>query len=136
MSDKLQVGDIAPQFIVKDAFGKKIDLKSYAKHKTLISFFRYAGCPWCNLALHKLTQEFPILQKNGMEAIVFLQSDKDSIAQQVYERHTPKPPFAIVPDTTRSIYDLYGVQDSKVALAKSVRKLPQWVDTCILQLLP
>ena len=67
-----------------------------------------------------------MLTKQGCKVIAFVQSDTDSIHQQVYGRHVPVPPFPIIADPQKKIYEQYGVRSSVEAAAKSWRRLPQW----------
>jgi peroxiredoxin len=124
----VQKNDIAPDFHCTDIFDKKISLSALRGKTVLLSFFRYSGCPWCNLAIHRLTLEAPKFKSKGLEIITFVQSSRENIIKDIVERHTPTPPFTLIADPKRNIYNLYGVQDSLVAGAKSVIELPSWVD--------
>ena len=113
-----------------DAYGKKIDLSAYNKKYVLVAFMRYAGCPYCNLAIHRLSVEYPLLQKNGCDVVVFVQSESDEIIKNIYDRHKLKPPFPIVPDLAKRFYDVYGVQSSKKAFfGGQVKALPYWLES-------
>ncbi len=63
MSGRLTAGNIAPDFTVTDVKGKTISLSDYKGKAVLLVFLRYAGCPWCNLALHRLTLNISYLKK-------------------------------------------------------------------------
>lgn len=124
----LKVGDVAPPFSVHDVFGNTVDLSSYDEKFVLLVFLRYSGCPWCNLALHRLSLEHSMLSKNGCEIIAFIQSDKEHIIQNIYERHKVKPPFPVVADPAKEYYRLYGVKTSTIGVvARSIGKVPYWV---------
>lgn len=127
MRGQLKEGNKAPDFSVKDVTGRTIKLSNYEGRVVLVVFLRYAGCPWCNLAIHRLTVEYPLLQKSGCEVIAFVQSDSEKIKKNIYERHAKKPPFPIIADADMSIYDKYRIQSSVAALAKSITKIPSWV---------
>ncbi len=120
-------GDKAPKFDTLDVSGKKIRLSDYKKKSVLLVFFRYAGCPWCNLAIHRLALEYPMLQEQNCEVIAFVQSDQASIQKNILARHALKPRFTIIADPRKQFYDLYGVQTSHVAAVRSIRQIPQWV---------
>ncbi len=127
MKERLLVGDRAPDFSVKDVNGHKVSLSDYRRCKVLVVFLRYAGCPWCNLAIHRLTLEYPLLKKSGCEVIAFVQSDSEHIIANIYERHAKKPLFPIIADSAMTVYDKYHVQTSKIAFAKSITHIPSWV---------
>ena len=132
-SPHLHAGEQAPGFTCKDIFGKTIKLSSYKDNKVLICFFRYAGCPWCNLAIHRLTMSYPALAELGLKVIAFIQSEPENVKKFIYGRHDPAPPFPIIADPERKIYDLYGVDDSLSAGARSLVKLPDWLNATFAQ---
>jgi len=130
---KLKVGQTAPNFNKKDIFGRNIDLSEYKDEKLLLCFFRYAGCPWCNLAIHHLTLSYPLFEKQNLKVIVFIQSKPENIKKYIIKRHNPSPKFPIIADPERTIYNLYGVDDSLNAAAKSLVKLPSWVQSTFIK---
>lgn len=127
MTKQLKTGAKAPTFSVIDVMGTKIDLSDYKDRKVLVVFLRYSGCPWCNLAIHRLTMEYPLLAQKNCEVIAFIQSDREHIVSNIYERHAKTPPFPIIADAGRKIYDKYGIKTSVVAMTKSITKIPFWV---------
>lgn len=63
-SPGLKVGDKAPDFTLKNAFGKKVTLsKVLKKGPVILSFYRGAWCPFCNLQLHTLHKSMPAFKK-------------------------------------------------------------------------
>ncbi len=124
----LTAGDTAPNFSTTDVTGRTINLSDYAKKSVFLVFLRYAECPWCNLTIQRLTLEHPMLAKQNCEIIAFMQADQASIIKNVHERHTHVPKFPIIADPDKKFYNQYGVQSSKMAMLKSVRRLPQWVN--------
>ncbi len=123
----LQVGDIAPQLTAKDVYGNEIVTPAADERFTLLVFLRYAGCPWCNLAIHRLSVEYPLLKRDGCDVVAFVQSPADSVKKNIYGRHNLHPPFPIIPDASRKYYDAYGVHNSVVAAARSIIKVPYWL---------
>lgn len=127
LHQKLRDGDSAPQFQATDVLGIDINLADYKDKFVLLVFLRYSGCPWCNLTLHRLTLEYPMLQQNGCEVIAFVQSSADNITANMYGRQQPRPPFPIIGDPERHYYDLYGVGTSVKAAARSIVDIPYWL---------
>jgi len=127
MASKLEAGQKAPTFHARSVRGDVVSLARFGNKPVLLVFLRYAGCPWCNLTIHRLTLEYPLLKKQGCEVVAFIQSDEASIQRNIYDRHKTTPPFPIIADPERKIYNLYGVQSSKLAFVKSATKLPSWV---------
>lgn len=122
-----RAGDTAPDFTAIDVFGNTVTLSDYKKQPVLLVFLRYAGCPWCNLTVQRLTLEYPMLKEHNCAVIAFLQSDAESIKENIYDRHDHTPQFPIIPDKDKQFYKQYGVRSSRAAMAKSLLKLPQWV---------
>ena len=124
---KLKDGDEAPYFSVVDINGEKVEINKDNGKKILLSFFRYSGCPWCNLAIYRLTEMAPDLEMQGVKVVCFVQSTQENIEKNVINRHDLKPPFNVVPDPDKIIYDLYGVEESALKYFTSLRKAPEWI---------
>ncbi len=122
-------GQLAPDFMAQDVYDMPVDLAGFAGKYVLVAFMRYAGCPYCNLAIHRLSIEYPLLQKNGCDVVVFVQSEPDEIIKNIYDRHKVRPPFPIIPDMAKKFYDLYGVQSSAKVAAQQFKTLPYWLES-------
>ncbi len=127
MYKTLLKGNKAPQFEATDVLGKKVKLSDSKNKYTLLVFLRYAGCPFCNLALHRLALEQKHLSNSRCEVIAFIQSSKENIVKNIYERHKNKPEFSIISDQTEEYYKLYDVKTSVKAIIKSITKIPYWI---------
>ncbi len=125
----LSKNQVAPNFTISDINGKKIKLSDYEGKKLLLCFFRYAGCPFCNLILQSFIERYPKLHKNGLEILAFVQSPKESIIDYTMKRHHPKPPFPLIADPKQEIYKLYGVEASVSKFARSIFKVPSMLKT-------
>jgi thioredoxin-dependent peroxiredoxin len=117
----------AHNFQANDVFGNKIKLVNRDEGYTLLVFLRYSGCPWCNLAIHRLSLEHAQLQELNCKIIAFVQSDTTSIKENIYDRHTPQPPFPIIADATMKYYKMYGVSTSFHGTFASITKIPYWL---------
>ncbi len=111
--------------------GNTIRLSDYDGQKLLLCFFRYAGCPWCNLAIHRLTLDAPRLEALGLKVVAFIQSEPENVQRYILDRHQPKPPFTIIADPKREIYDLYGVHDSLRSASHSFIHIPAWLQATL-----
>ncbi len=128
-TNSLEAGDPAPQFQTIDASGEKVDLANYKDDFVLLVFLRYAGCPWCNLAIHRLSIEHNLLVKNGCRVLTFVQSTTENVQKNIYDRHDNRPPFPIIADQKRVFYDQYAIKTSLKAAAKSVIDIPYWLQS-------
>jgi peroxiredoxin Q/BCP len=97
MTKRLIPGEKAPNFTATDVTGKKINLSAYKDTYVLLVFLRYAGCPFCNLAIHRLAVEHKQLLDNNCEIIAFIQSSKENIETNIYKRHALTLSFRLLP---------------------------------------
>jgi len=113
---RLDAGQVAPDFSVTDIYGNPVSLRSYAGKKLMLSFYRYAGCPFCNLRVHKLTTLAPEWEARGLSLLAVFQSPAASILEHAGAE--PRP-FPIIPDPEQQLYRRYGVERSWLGFAKS-----------------
>ncbi|MHA1953373.1 MAG: redoxin domain-containing protein [Candidatus Heimdallarchaeaceae archaeon] len=106
---KLKAGEKAKDFSLMDISGNIISLSNYSKKKLMLSFYRYASCPLCNLRVQQLIQISKELETKGLILLAFFQSPKESIERYVGKQ---EPPFPIIPDPERKIYKKYGINHS------------------------
>jgi peroxiredoxin len=113
MLNKLQLGpgDTAPLFAVSDIRGNKIELKKYRGSLVWIIFYRYPGCPACNLHLNSVQNRYQDLKQNHVEVIAVFESPKESFANATLNGR-PLPDFPLIADPNRDLYRLYGVNRS------------------------
>lgn len=106
---KLHNGDRYIDFTISDYDGKSITLSEIKGKKILLSFYRYASCPLCNLRVHELIKRYPEYQHHGLFILSFFESDRESMAEYVGRQDTP---FSLIPDPERRVYSLYRVESS------------------------
>ena len=106
---RLRPGQMAPIFSVLDLYGRRISLLDYANVRVLISFFRAAVCPLCNLRLAQLIQRYPIYQRQGLYAIAFFESGPEYGHRYLNRQQAP---FPLIAGLETDIYDLYGLESS------------------------
>ena len=124
--DRLVEDVMAPSFEVVDISGNQITPVNSNDSYTLLSFFRYAGCPWCNLAIYQLTEAQKILAKKGVRVVVFMPSSNENINRNIVERHAPTPVFPLVGDSKLAVYQLYKIENSYLAGIRSIAHLDKW----------
>lgn len=127
---RLQVGQIAPDFTVQDVHNGSVALTARTSEYVLVAFLRYSGCPYCNLAVHRLSLEFPMLQANNCDVIAFMQSHAEDVETNIYGRHDLTPPFPIVADYEKHVFNQYGVESSKkIFWTGQMKTLPYWIES-------
>lgn len=106
---RLKPGDPAPDFDTCDLHGKNVQLDGYRERWLLLSFYRYASCPLCNLRVHELARKQPGWCAQGMDMLAVFQSPADRMLEYVGKQ---QPPFPLIPDPEQRLYALYGVGHS------------------------
>ena len=103
---KIKSKDTAVHFIGKDINGNKIDLNDYKGQKVLLTFFRVATCPFCNMAVRDLINGSEALEQKGIKVIALFSSTQEEILKYAGKQN---PPFPIVADPEFKIYEQYGI---------------------------
>jgi len=112
---RLKENETAPSFKVEDMDGNIFDLNVPRDKPLLIAFFRYASCPLCNLRVHELIENYENL-KDKVEIVLIFQSPKAKIEQYVGRQNIP---YRLLPNPTKTLYHLYGVENSWLGFAKA-----------------
>ena len=98
----------APEFSAESVRGEHVSLEELRGGAVLLKFYRFAGCPICNLHLRELVRRHTELEAAGITAVVFFHSPSESV-----ERETGNElPFELVPDPEKRIFGAYGVEES------------------------
>jgi len=83
----LNVGDEIPQINLPNAVGKTIDVNSMLKDgPVVISFYRGAWCPYCNLELKALQQALPEIKSLDAQLIAISPNTPDNSISSI-EKH-------------------------------------------------
>ena len=117
---RIQPGQAAPVFDVRDIFGNPFSLADFKGKRLLLSFYRYASCPLCNLRVHRLIQHYPGFTAKDLHLLAFFQSPEDSIRRYVGRQGAP---FPIIADPDHTVYRAYGVEASWPAFLKGSLRL-------------
>ena len=103
----LKLGSAAPDFTLKNAFGKTVTLsKELKKGPVVLVFYRGAWCPFCNLHLHALQKSLPAIEKHNAQIIAVTPQQPDKSAEQVKK---DKYPFEILSDLDSNVMKAYGL---------------------------
>lgn len=122
MSKKLTAGEKAPDFQVTDRFGDIVSLNSFHGRWLLLSFYRYASCPLCNLRVHELSKLYTEWQIYELDVLAIFQSPTEKLNTYVGNQH---PPFPLIPDPHQILYRHYGVNHSWAGfLIAWIKRLP------------
>lgn len=113
----------APDFEIHDIHGRQVRLSELRGKRVMLSFFRDAGCPFCNLRVYELSNEYAALQAQGMEVVVFFRSANEEVQRFVARR--PRP-FRVVADPQMAVYRPYGIERSMLGMLRAMmRRMPR-----------
>jgi len=114
----LQVGDVAPAFVLPDALGRPIALTvALARGPVVLTFYRGEWCPYCNLQLRSLQDALADIRALGASLLaVSPQSPDHSLS--LTEKHDLE--FSVLSDVDQSVIRAYRVQ---FAVAGELRDL-------------
>ena len=71
MSDKLSVGDKAPDFKFDTPWEEELQLHEIAeKGNVLLIFLRYMGCPLCQMKIAELIKDLDQFENKGVTVLV------------------------------------------------------------------
>jgi len=104
----LKVGDKAPDFNLKNAFGEKLKLSSMTKDgPVILVFYRGGWCSICNIQLNTLKASLPTFKKYGARILAVTPQKPDRSVEQITKDGYP---FEVVSDLDYSVlknYKLY-----------------------------
>lgn len=112
---RLKAGDTAPAFSLVDIHGKPVIFPIQGR-RVMLSFYRYASCPFCNLRIHELDKQAEAYRQQGLELIAVFQSPVEKIHHYAGKQQAA---FPIIADPDRHLYRLYGVESSWWGMVKA-----------------
>jgi peroxiredoxin len=118
----LGVGDTAPDFVLFDAAGREIRLFDLlTTGPVVVSFYRGAWCPYCNLELRALQEALPALRAVG-GTLVAISPNLPDTTMTVVERHDLEYPVLSDHDNAvaRRFGLVFAVQDDLEAAYRAM----------------
>ncbi|MEN8132897.1 MAG: peroxiredoxin-like family protein [Pseudomonadota bacterium] len=104
----LKVGERAPDFTLPNAFGKPVSLSGQlAKGPVVLTFYRGAWCPYCNLELKALHNALPRIEDLGAHLIAVTPQQPDKSLEQVRKDSYPFEILSDLDSTVMRDYRLY-----------------------------
>ena len=94
---KLKKGDKAPDFTLPDANGKSVSLSSLLRDgRVVLTFYRGAWCPYCNLQLNQLQQVRSEMADKGAKLVAVSPQSPDASADMQQKNELD---FSVLSDT-------------------------------------
>lgn len=113
-------GTPAPELETVDLEGKPFSLASHRGTHVLLTFYRFAGCPFCNLRIREVRARFDALGRSGVQAAAVFHSGPESMRRYLGQEHFP---FPLIPDPEEHQYRRWGVQRSWAGMAKTMTRV-------------
>lgn len=107
---KLQVGDKAPDFKIKDQDDREVKLSSFKGHKVILYFYPKDMTPGCTAQACNLRDNYKALLKQGY---VVLGISSDDVGSHRKFADKEKLPFQLLADTDKAAHDKYGTWGEK-----------------------
>lgn len=101
------VGDLAPNFVLKNALGEEVSLQSYLdKGPVVLVWYRGGWCPYCNINLHYLQEELENFKAQGANLLALTPELPDK-SISTSEKHDLQ--FEVLSDNGNKVAREYGV---------------------------
>lgn len=111
---RLKVGQHAPRWGGTDIYGRPISLADYQGSYLLLSFYRSAVCPLCNVRLANQADQAWVFDQQSLKLVAFVESFPELARHYLDRLH---PPFPILADRSLIVYTLYGLETSWLGTA-------------------
>jgi len=113
---RYQPGDSITSFTLPAFDGGEFDVAQLNGRRYLLSFLRFATCPFCNMRVHQLVARFPELGDDFTVVAVFDSSLAD--LQRYGTDH--QAPFPILADEGYVWHQAYGIEHSFAGMLKGM----------------
>jgi len=105
---RLNVGEKVSNIKLPAIDGSEFDLTAYSGKPFLLSFYRFATCPFCNLRIHELVSRFDEFAAD-FNAVAIFSAKLEYLTQHAQGHNAP---FPILADDDKTYYMKYGVEQS------------------------
>lgn len=108
----LKSGDPVMSITLPALDGSVFDSASLIGNPFMVSFFRFASCPFCNMRMHELVSRYDELGTDFSIVAVFDSSLEN--LQRYATRH--ESPFPVLADEKNEYYKRYGIRYSVIGM--------------------
>lgn len=121
MNHRLEEGTPAPAISLPAIDGTAFQLSMMHGKPFMLSFFRFATCPFCNLRVHELVKRHYELG-DGFGIVAVFDSPLDHLQKHAAGHHAS---FPILADPENRYYQVYGIEHSMGGVLKGmVTRMP------------
>ena len=105
---KIKLGDKIENISLTSIDEEKFELNNYIGKKILLSFYRFAACPMCNLRINEIIKNYDAFGDNFIHVAIF-DSKLDNLKRFTSKHNAP---FPILADEKYEYFDKYDVERS------------------------
>jgi len=113
---RFKVGDTMTDIHLPAIDGTMFKSESIKGKPVMLSFFRFASCPFCNLRINELVQRFEEFG-DDFTVIAIFDSALDNLTRHIAEH---KAPFPILADESNKYYREYSIEHSFLGMLKGM----------------
>ena len=117
MTERLQVGDPAPDFTLTDDTGKQVSLSSFRGGKVIVYFYPAAMTPGCTKQACDFTDSLDSLKAHGYTVLGISPDKPEKLAKFRERDHLT---ITLLSDPDRSVMQAYGAFGEKKLYGKVV----------------
>ena len=114
IQNQTKQGDQISELTLPNIDNSEFNIDVVAGKRYLLSFYRFASCPFCNLRIHSLVQKYDELP-NNFEMIAIFDSPLENLQRFTAGHHAP---FPILADEENTYYRKFGVRRSLLGVLK------------------
>ena len=111
MSERLQPGDVAPDFTLPDADGNDVSLSAHKGRKVIVYFYPAALTPGCTKQACDFTDNLDVLADAGYDVIGISPDAPEKLAK-FREKESLK--VTLLADPDKKVLDAYGAYGEKM----------------------
>ncbi|MFI6561521.1 MULTISPECIES: thioredoxin-dependent thiol peroxidase [unclassified Streptomyces] len=116
MSERLQPGDVAPDFTLPDADGNGVSLSSHKGRKVIVYFYPAALTPGCTKQACDFTDNLDVLAGAGYD-VIGISPDKPEKLAKFREKESLK--VTLLADPEKTVTEAYGAYGEKKNYGKT-----------------
>ena len=114
---RLETGQTAPGFTLKDHTGRAVSLSDFAGHSLVVFFYPAAMTPGCTTEACDFRDSLVRLQQAGYDVVGISPDTVDRLAAFVEKESLTYP---LLSDTDRTVLEAYGAYGEKMLYGKKV----------------
>ncbi len=124
MSNRLEVGSIAPEFVLPNAVGDEVSLADYAGQRVIVYFYPAALTPGCTTQAVDFTEASETLKESGLKVIGVSPDSPDRLAKFTAKLASlstaTSPGIELLSDSEKRVLRAYGAYGMKKLYGKEI----------------